>query len=334
MKTRPFIIGIKGQTLTPDERNLIQAEPPLGVIPFVRNVDNPEQLRALIDDIKSTTAGVTRIFIDQEGGRVQRLFPPFWNQLPSVRSYDGLKGQELEDAIYAHHRLIADDLMQMGIDVNCAPCLDLRWPMTAEFLQDRTFHGSVERVVQIAKIARRAMMDGGVFAVAKHIPGHGRGEVDSHKELPVVVFDKDPLGDQLPDDCKVFAGLDDYEFGMCAHIHYPQIDDVSTLTLSRKGFDFIRKKVGFNGIMMSDDLDMKALKGSQSELARQTLEVGADIALSCSGKFIDIKDLYESDLYTSSHLTEQLELIYATQKLAALSQKEKLEYLKQIPSNE
>ena len=309
---RPFVVGIAGLELSDIERGLFKETPPAGVIHFLRNVDNPDQIRALNDEIKEISNGETKIYIDQEGGRVQRLAQPHWTQFPVACSYDGLEGDAFDRAIYAHHRLIGDELHKAGFDINCAPCLDLRSDITADFLKDRSFGGGVDRLVNVAILAKRGLLDAGIYPVAKHIPGHGRGQVDSHLFMPVVEFDTDPFGPSLPQDAAVFAALSDYPFGMCAHILYPQIDPDVPLTLSSKGFEFIRKNIGFSGIMLSDDLGMKALKGTQAELATQTLDAGADLALSCSGEAEDLKMVFGTEHIASDDLKLRLKSAYAT----------------------
>ncbi len=332
MTIRPFILGISGLELTNDERAIFKDNAPAGIILFLRNVDNPDQLRKLTDNIHALSDEKTKIYIDQEGGRVQRLAPPYWDRYPIGRNFDHLDEDDFARAIYAHHRLIGDDLYAMGIDVNCAPCLDLRCSITADFLQDRSFGGDVTRLGIVAIEAQKGLMDSGVFPVAKHIPGHGRGQVDSHKTLPVVEFDSDPFADQLPKDAQVFAAIPDYPFGMNAHILYPQIDSENPLTLSAKGFEYIRKNVGFKGIMLSDDLDMKALNGTQADLAKRCLEAGADLALSCSGEFDHIKQLCESDLQISADLESRLDKLFGSLgDIQPLSKGERSEFQKLLP---
>ena len=279
----------------------------------MRNIDNPDQLRALIDDIKTITNGVTKLYIDQEGGRVQRLFEPYWTRFSEVCAYDNYEDDAFERAVFAHYRLIGDELKAVGIDVNCAPCLDMRHPQTATFLHDRTFAGGKSRLVLAGEAARRGLEAAGVFPVAKHIPGHGLGSVDSHLSLPVVEFEHDPY-EQLPVDAKVFRELAFYPFGMCAHILYPQIDADNPMTLSKKGFEYIRNNVGFTGVMLSDDLDMKALTGTQAELATQSLSAGADLALSCLGDQDHIRQLHESALEMPDVLAQRLSKLYDGQK--------------------
>ena len=333
MTIRPFILGIAGLELTDNEQAIFKDNAPAGIILFLRNVDNPDQLRKLNDQIHALSNGQTKVYIDQEGGRVQRLAPPYWDRYPIGRNFDHLDGDDFAKAIYAHHRLIGDDLYAMGFDVNCAPCLDLRCSITADFLQDRSFGGDVARLVTVANEAKRGLMDSGVFPVAKHIPGHGRGQVDSHKSLPVVEFDTDPYQAPMPKDAQVFAAISNYPFGMSAHILYPQIDKELPLTLSSKGFDYIRKNLRFNGIMLSDDLDMKALNGTQAELAKQCLDAGADLALSCSGEFDHIRQLCESDLQMHADLEARLDKLFGSlNDIKALTKAERTEYKKLLPA--
>lgn len=288
---KPYILGIEGLELKDIERELFRDAPPFGVILFLRNIDNPDQLRRLVDDIKLTTNHNTLIFIDQEGGRVQRLVPPYWTQFPIAANLDEKEGQEFQDAVYALYRLISDELSEAGIDANCAPCLDLRTDETATFLQERTFGASKSRVIEAGHAAVNAMNDASIAPVIKHLPGHGRGTVDSHLELPRVVFEQNPY-ETAPDDVKIFQEKYDVQMAMNAHILYPQIDEKFPLTLSPKGIDFIRNIVGYQGLIMSDDLAMKALNGTQGELAKRAFDAGLDVALSCSGETDEIKEIY------------------------------------------
>ncbi len=319
---QPYILGIEGLALTEKERALFRERPPFGIILFLRNIDNPDQLRALVEDIKTITGEQTLLFIDQEGGRVQRLAPPYWSKFPIAANFDDIQDlNALDQKIYALYRLISDELVQAGMDVNCAPCLDLRTDITATFLQDRTFGHHLERIVTAGHASVRAMNDAGIAPVIKHLPGHGRANVDSHLHLPKVIFDANPY-EVIPDDVKIFQEDYGVDMAMNAHILYPQIDPNFPLTLSPKGIDFIRNIVGFKGLVMSDDLAMKALSGTQGELARRAFDAGLDVALSCSGKIKEIEDIYTLN-FEANELVKQThaKLLKLTQSRPAILEK-------------
>lgn len=299
---KPYILGIEGLALSPFERARFAEMPPFGVILFLRNIDNPAQLARLIDEIKSISNGETLMFIDQEGGRVQRLAPPHWRQFPSVAHYAERDDAAFETAVYAHHRLIGEQVRMSGFDVNFAPTLDLRSMMTALFLHDRVFGYDATRVKLAGKAAFRGLRDAGVIGCMKHIPGHGRARVDSHKELPHVAFASDPYATPLPEDVEVFTGDFGADMAMSAHILYTQIDADNPLTLSPKGVDYVRRIIGFDGLMITDDLDMKALAGHQGELARRAITAGIDVAMACSGHAHHIAEVYEADLTPNDRL--------------------------------
>ncbi len=332
---KPFILGIEGLALTEAERELFSQEPPFGIILFLRNIDNPSQLKSLLDEIESITRGKTLLFIDQEGGRVQRLAPPHWPLYPIASHLNSLDDDAFEKAVYAIYRLISDDLVQAGFHVNCAPCLDLRKPYSATFILERSFGAHKSRVIAAGHAAVQAMNDGGIAPVIKHLPGHGRALVDSHLELPHVMFDDDPY-DVTPDDVEIFQQKYDVKMAMNAHILYPQIDKKYPLTLSPKGIEFIRKNVGFEGLIMSDDLAMKALNGTQGELARRAFDAGLDVALACSGHFEENQEIYALDIQPNEMVIKTHNDLMQTManRPDALTKEERAAFLAQIPAHE
>lgn len=281
------IIGLSGQQLLKPESVFLRDANPWGVILFGRNVEDPDQLRKLTRDIREAMGRNTLIFIDQEGGRVQRLRAPHWRAFPSGDDYARIYRRDREDglrACYLGHRLIADDLRSVGITSDCAPVLDLPQPGSDPIISDRALGNTVENIVDMAHAAMAGLMSGGVAPVVKHIPGHGRATVDSHKALPKIESDRATLeaSDFLP-----FRKLHDAPMAMTAHAVYSH-NSRSAITISRKSLtELIRAAIGFDGLLMTDDLDMKALTGDLTKKTERALRAGCDIALQCSGRLAD-----------------------------------------------
>ena len=281
------IIGLSGKRLKKSETVFLRDANPWGVILFSRNVECPDQLRNLTGDIRDAMGRDTLIFVDQEGGRVQRLRAPYWRAFPSGDFYASIYRQNRAKglrACYLGHRLIADDLRAVGITSDCAPVLDLPQPDADPIISDRALGNTVEDIVQMAHSAMAGLMSGGVAPVVKHIPGHGRATVDSHKALPKIDADRETLdaSDFLP-----FRKLSDAPMAMTAHAVYTH-NSRSAVTVSRKSLtELIRAAIGYDGLLMSDDLDMKALSGDLTRKTERTLAAGCDIALQCSGRLAD-----------------------------------------------
>ena len=289
MSPAAVILGLSGPKVTPQERAFFRDLDPWAFILFARNVESPEQLRRLTSELRESVGRDALVFVDQEGGRVQRLRAPHWRPYPTGAAYAGVhdadpaKGRR---AIYLGHRLIADDLRAVGITADCAPVLDLPQDGADPIISDRAFGSTVEQIVDLAHAAMSGLMSGGVAPVVKHIPGHGRATVDSHKALPQI---DTSLADMDVTDFLPFRKLADAPMAMTAHAVVSDVD-AEPVTLSRKAIvEIIRARIGFDGLLMSDDLDMKALKGN--DLAAKTeaaLAAGCDIALQCSGKMADM----------------------------------------------
>ncbi len=289
MSQAAVILGLSGPKLMPQERAFFRDLNPWAFILFARNVESPEQLKRLNTELRESVGRDALIFVDQEGGRVQRLRAPHWRPYPTGAAYaavhdaNPVKGRR---AIHLGHRLIADDLRAVGITADCAPVLDLPQEGADPIISDRAFGTSVEQIIDLAHAAMSGLMLGGVAPVVKHIPGHGRATVDSHKALPQIdtALDEMELTDFLP-----FRNLSDAPMAMTAHAVLGEVD-AEPVTLSRKAIiEIIRARIGFDGLLMSDDLDMKALAGN--DLAAKTeaaLDAGCDIALQCSGKMADM----------------------------------------------
>ena len=289
---RRAIVGIAGTVLSAGEQAILAAMPPVGVILFARNVEDRRQLRALTDELRAVTGKPDMLLlVDQEGGRVMRLRPPHWRGLPPMAAIGALHDAEPtrgNRAAWLVGRLIAHDLREVGIDVACAPVLDLWLEETTKAIGDRSFGGDVARVVALGRALRLGLEAGGVQGVVKHLPGHGRARADSHLELPVVTAGLDELRST---DFACFAGHGDAPLGMTCHVVYKAVDDARPATLSPVVIgDVIRGQIGFRGILMSDDLDMGALSGPKAERAELALAAGCDLAVVCRG---DLRELTE-----------------------------------------
>lgn len=282
---RAFICGCAGLELTPEERSFLSATRPWGLILFKRNVDSPRQLWRLVSDFRTIVGRADApVLVDQEGGRVQRLGPPHWQAYPSASAYGALAARDLAGATEAAElggRLISDDLARAGITIDCAPVLDVPAPGSSSIVGDRAFGTEPEIVVRLGRAFAEGLLAGGVLPVIKHIPGHGRAEVDSHFELPVVTADRE----SLQSDCEPFRRLADLPMAMSAHVIYTAYDAERPGTISPIVVDsIVRGSIGFDGLLLTDDLSMQALRGTLGERAEAALGAGCDIALHCNGK--------------------------------------------------
>jgi beta-N-acetylhexosaminidase len=284
--TLACIFGLAGTTLSKAEESFFREASPWGFILFRRNVQAPDQVRRLTSDLRSCVGRADApILIDQEGGRVQRLGPPHWRRYPAARAYGRATNHVLESRELARlgARLMAADLSALGINVDCAPVADLPVPGAHDIIGDRAYGETAEEVAVLARAAAEGLIAGGVLPVVKHIPGHGRARADSHEALPVVDDDLDTLDrtDFVP-----FRALSDMPLAMTAHILYPAVDRRRPATTSRIVVQqIIRQRLGFEGLLMSDDLSMKALSGDLAERARLAHAAGCDVALHCDGDF-------------------------------------------------
>ena len=280
------IFGVSGQVLTSEERAFFRDVQPLGFILFARNVAEPDQVRRLVNDLRASIEHAEApVLIDQEGGRVQRLKPPHWRAAAAAAKFGALASQRAGDgrkAVFLNHQLIGAELAALGIDVDCAPLIDVQQPGAHDVIGDRAYGGDPEQVATLGRAAADGLMSAGITPVIKHIPGHGRSMVDSHYDLPRVTTPHDELSriDFVP-----FQRLADLPWGMTAHIVYEALDKALPATLSAKVIsEIIRGEIGFDGLLLSDDLSMKALRGTLAELARESVAAGCDIALHCNGK--------------------------------------------------
>ena len=291
MSTRAFITGVSGTELTAAEREFIRAERPWGFILFKRNIADPEQVRALTAALRDTVGRPDApILIDQEGGRVARLQPPHWRIYPPGRAYGELVANDpltAREITRLGARLMAHDLHVLGINVDCAPVLDVPDPKGHEIIGDRAYGDTPEQVATLGRAAAEGLLAGGVLPIIKHIPGHGRALSDSHLELPVV---KAKLLELEIRDFAPFRVLSDMPMAMTAHVVYAAIDRKNPATTSKKVIkQVIRGSMGFDGLLMSDDLSMKALTGDFKQRAKDSLSAGCDVVLHCNGDMDEMK---------------------------------------------
>lgn len=277
------ILGVEGTVLGADEAAFLRAADPWGLILFARNVESPAQLCRLTADLRAALGRDAPIFVDQEGGRVQRLRGPQWRDWAPPLDDALLRGPR---GMWLRARLQAAELRAVGIDGNCAPTCDIAGPRTHPFLRNRCLGETVEAVVQNARATADGLLAGGVLPVLKHMPGHGRAEADSHKDLPVVRAAAEDLRAQ---DFAPFAALSDLPLGMTAHIRFTAFDDAPA-TQSAKMIDLIRQEIGFAGLLMTDDIGMQALSGSYAERAAASLAAGCDVILHCNGTRAEFED--------------------------------------------
>ncbi len=283
------IFGLEGPKLRAGEAAFFRDCHPFGFILFARNVETPEQVKKLCADLRNTIGREALIFVDQEGGRVQRLGPPHWRKAAYAYDFGELYSHDPQSAlraIWLNFRLIAEDLRTVGITANCAPVLDLPVFGADPIISDRAFSRDPDAMIHMAQACISGLAAGGVAAVIKHIPGHGRANVDSHKALPVIDASVEELSktDFLP-----FKALNTAPMAMTAHIVLSQIDAKKPVTISKTAFEkIIRGTLGYDGLVMSDDLDMKALDGDLATLTRNCLEAGCDIVLQCNGNLADM----------------------------------------------
>jgi beta-N-acetylhexosaminidase len=294
---RPIVFGCAGPSLNSAERGFFETAEPLGFALFARNCRDPAQVRDLIAALRDCVGRRDApILIDQEGGRVARLRPPHWRPYPAAAEIAALPDPEAEEAARLGARLIADDLAALGIAVDCAPVLDLPTADADRVIGDRAYGSDPDRVVRLGRAVCEGLLAGGVLPVLKHIPGHGRARVDSHRECPLVDAEFAALaaGDFAP-----FRALSAMPWAMTAHIIYTAIDDAAPATLSRRVIDtVIRGEIGFDGVLISDDICMGALRGGSGSaigrIAAEALAAGCDIVLHCNGDLRDMDDVAEA----------------------------------------
>jgi len=282
--TRAFITGLAGTTFSAAELAFLREADPWGLIVFKRNIETPAQVARLTASFRDTVGRDAPVLVDQEGGRVQRLGPPHWPVYPPGAAYGRVYDRNPAMGMKAAHlgaRLIAADLVAVGIDVDCLPIADVPVAGANAVIGDRAYGETPEKVSVLARAVAEGLAAGGVLPVLKHIPGHGRATADSHGDLPVVDTDRATL---MATDFAAFRPLFDLPLGMTAHVVFSAIDPLApattSVTLVR---DVIRGTIGFDGLLMSDDISMGALSGSIEARSRAALAAGCDIVLHCNG---------------------------------------------------
>jgi beta-N-acetylhexosaminidase len=293
MANRAFITGTSGTALTADERAFIAAERPWGFILFRRNIDNPAQVTALVREMRDAVgAADAPVLVDQEGGRVQRFRPPHWPNYPAGAAFGRLYDIDPPVGLTAARlsaRLIADDLLPMGVTVDCLPLADVPVPGADDVIGDRAYGAEPYKVAAIARAVTDGLEQGGILPVLKHIPGHGRGTADSHLSLPTV---NTPTEELQRTDFAAFKPLASLPMAMTAHVVFSAIDPAQPATTSATMIEqVIRGLIGFQGLLMSDDVGMNALAGSIGERSRALMAAGCDMILHCSGKLDEMREV-------------------------------------------
>ena len=283
MRFGATILDATGLRLTAQEKALFSAVKPFGFILFARNIDTPDQVRALCDEMREAAGHNAVITVDQEGGRVQRLRGPIWRDWTAPLDFVQAAGANAAQAMYIRYRLIAQELHDVGIDSNCAPMVDVAGPNTHEFLRNRCYGTDATQVTALGRAAADGMLAGGVLPVVKHMPGHGRATMDSHFDLPLVGA---AHADLTTCDFAPFKALNDLPMGMTAHLVYDAIDPLPA-TLSPVMMQLIRDEIGFDNLIMTDDISMKALEGGVDQISRDALAAGCDVILYCNASLED-----------------------------------------------
>ncbi len=289
------ILGCAGLSPTEAERRLFRDADPLGFILFARNVDTPDQLRGLVGDLRDCVGRADApVLIDQEGGRVARLPAPSWRAAPESARIGALYDCDPDagrEAAWLNGRLLAHDLSGLGINVDCAPVLDLRFCGAHRIIGDRSFGATAGAVSALGRATCEGLLAGGVLPVVKHMPGHGRATLDSHDALPVVDVAREALEET---DFRPFRELADMPIAMTAHVVYSAIDPVAPATTSQTVIgEIVRGYIGFDGLLVSDDLSMKALTGDLGTRTEAALRAGCDVALHCNGEYDEMMAVLE-----------------------------------------
>ncbi len=280
------VFGCLSTTLSPDEAAFFREADPFGFILFARNVDTPDQLRRLTSDLRAAVGREAPVFTDQEGGRVQRLRAPHWREWDPPLAVAERHGDKTGALLSLRYRIIAAELRAVGIDANCAPCLDLARAETHPFLRNRCLGSDPATVAALGRAVAEAHLDGGVLPVIKHIPGHGRAVADSHQALP---HTDAPAEELDATDFAAFRPLADLPLAMTGHVVFDRIDPGNPATTSPALIRLIRQDIGFQGLLLTDDLSMQALSGDLGSRATAALAAGCDLALHCNGNRLEME---------------------------------------------
>jgi beta-N-acetylhexosaminidase len=313
MAVNAFICGCSGTSLTAEERAFLREAQPWGFILFARNIASADQVRALCHDFRSLVGrDDAPVLIDQEGGRVRRLRPPLVADHPAVSTYGALHSKD-PDAARALTRLagrvLGAELHALGVTVDCAPVLDLRYEFAHDIIGDRAFGGEPEVVADLGRALGEGLEEAGVLPVVKHIPGHGRALADSHFDLPEVDAGRDILEETCFAPFRAYA---DAPLAMTAHVVYRAIDPEAPATTSRRVIEeVIRDFIGFDGLLMSDDVSMKALKGPIRARTEAAIAAGCDMALHCNGDLLEMTEVATASPRLAGRAAERAEAALA-----------------------
>jgi beta-N-acetylhexosaminidase len=295
MAARAFITGVSGLTLTQEERAFLRETRPWGFILFKRNIDDQAQVAALVAETLAEIGSAAAVLVDQEGGRVQRLGPPHWPAYPPGAAYARIYDRDPAAGLAAARlgaRLIASDLLPLGINVDCLPLADVPVGGADAVIGDRAYGTTPDKVAALAGAIAAGLANGGVLPVLKHLPGHGRAAADSHASLPVVTADREILEQT---DFAAFRPLAKLPLGMTAHVVFSAIDSTAPATTSATMVrEVIRGFIGFQGLLMSDDVSMGALSGTLGERSRAAIAAGCDIVLHCNGKLDEMREVADA----------------------------------------
>ncbi|WP_338700859.1 beta-N-acetylhexosaminidase [Bradyrhizobium sp. 26S5] len=316
MTNRAFITGVSGLTLNDAEREFIRAERPWGFILFKRNIESPAQVAALVAELRSAGGEADApVLIDQEGGRVQRLGPPHWPVYPPGASFSALYDIDPKLGLAAARlssRLIAADLIDLGITVDCLPLADVPVAGADAVIGNRAYGTEPGKVAAIARAVTEGLEQGGVLPVLKHIPGHGRATADSHFRLPTVDTAK---GELERSDFAAFQPLADLPMAMTAHVVFSALDPAQPATTSATIIEqVIRGLIGFQGLLMSDDVSMNALAGSIAERTRASVSAGCDVVLHCNGNIDEMREVARESPELTGKALERAEATLAARK--------------------
>lgn len=324
----PAIFGLSGTALSADERAFFRDSDPAGYILFGRNIESRQQLRALTDDLRAIH-GRNRLFIciDQEGGRVARMKAPTWLSYPPGQVFDRLWDLAPASAIAAaraNAEALGLDLAEAGISVDCLPLLDVRQPGAHDVIGDRALGSEPRRVAALGRAVLDGLEAAGVCGIVKHMPGHGRAGADSHKELPTVTASDA----ELESDIAPFRTLADAPVAMTAHIVFTAWDAERPATQSPKVIEqVIRRRIGFGGLLLTDDLDMEALSGTIPERAAKSIAAGCDIALNCWGRMADMTGIARALPVMAPEAAARLERALALTNVASFDMARQTELL-------
>jgi beta-N-acetylhexosaminidase len=317
MNSRVFITGVSGPELSDAEREFIRAERPWGFILFKRNIDTPAQVASLVNEIREAADNPDApVLIDQEGGRVQRLGPPHWPVYPPGGAFGALYDIEPElglNAARLSSRLIAADLIDLGITVDCLPLADVPVAGADAVIGNRAYGTEPGKVAMIARAVTEGLEQGGVLPVLKHIPGHGRATADSHFRLPTVDISAAELERT---DFAAFRPLADLPMAMTAHVVFSALDPAHPATTSATIIgQVIRGMIGFQGLLMSDDVSMNALAGSIGERTRAIFTAGCDMVLHCNGKLDEMREVARETPELTGRALERARRALASRKV-------------------